>query len=965
MERADDAQLIHDILSGDDTAFSTLVQKYQKGVHALVWRKIGDFHHAEEITQDTFLRAYQKLPTLKNPHQFAGWLYVIANRCCITWLRKQKPAMQSLESTSVKEIDRLNYQRYVSEQLETAAIERRSTIVEKLLEKLPESERTVVTLHYLGEMSTKEIGRFLGVSVKTIHSRLYRARRRLQGEEELLIREILGSVQFPSNLMENIMRHVADMTLSPPSTTKPLLPWFALGAAIGLIAILLAAGNRYLIRFQKPYSFEAASEPTIIIIDAPIVLDIDSKPDVRNQTGQAASVSENSSTGSQTSETLLSSNTQTDADKFATSQWIQTNQPYGGKIYDILVTSDKNLYAAAPTGIYRLAADATTWTRINTDIPIAKFRMPMAEHANTLYIVSTDEIFTSTNNGETWNVFCPRPKGHPSGLIITDGAQTHNSHPSIVMYLAIQNKGVFQSTDAGTQWNLLENGLVNANIHAVTAIGNTVFAGTNEGLYRLNSDTWQQLPGIPSESIYTLTGFGNDLYIATGSDLFPMEQLGLKQKKGEQIGLIGNSKSNRIFHSTDLGATWTEIIPENASGFMSLALDIVIYPNTGEKLLPQGVVAVDENTFYRASPFGIHRTTDAGASLHPFMNGIIGTTTIRDLAAINNRLYARTGTDLVQSNDGGETWETVRIDTVDPTLKTIEKLSKFPNFSLPSQLATAGNMLYGIAFESEHLRVFHLSEDNDVLVPVQGMPTFQREPLYIELKTKAKDAKQAHLPNNPEKLDETFNLIEKHSETGAFATSGHTFYLEHKRQLFRWKLGDPEWTDTGLIDTSEPYNDELDTGFKLAVSTDTVYVGKRNGKLFQSLDSGKNWRDITPSLPLRFTRFNEIVFVNATVYVATDKGVLTSQNREHWHVIANRVGERIVIDKFAVDGTTVYGTGDTGLYRSDMHGKWKQISPSVPDKITALVVSNDRLYIATQQRGMFHIPIEEDVLSQK
>ena len=113
MERADDVQLIHDILSGDDTAFGTLVEKYQKGVHALVWRKIGDFHHAEEITQDTFLRAYQKLPTLKNPHQFAGWLYVIANRCCITWLRKQKPAMQSLESTSVKEIDRLNYQRYV------------------------------------------------------------------------------------------------------------------------------------------------------------------------------------------------------------------------------------------------------------------------------------------------------------------------------------------------------------------------------------------------------------------------------------------------------------------------------------------------------------------------------------------------------------------------------------------------------------------------------------------------------------------------------------------------------------------------------------------------------------------------------------------------------------------------------------------------------------------------------------
>ena len=64
MER-DDIELIQSVLSGDETAFSTLVQKYQKSVHALAWRKIGDFHIAEEITQDTFLQAYKKLGSLK------------------------------------------------------------------------------------------------------------------------------------------------------------------------------------------------------------------------------------------------------------------------------------------------------------------------------------------------------------------------------------------------------------------------------------------------------------------------------------------------------------------------------------------------------------------------------------------------------------------------------------------------------------------------------------------------------------------------------------------------------------------------------------------------------------------------------------------------------------------------------------------------------------------------------------
>ena len=71
----DDVLLIHNILSGDDEAFSTLVQRYQKSVHALAWRKIGDFHYAEEITQDTFLQAYKKLPTTQGSQSIC-WVVV-------------------------------------------------------------------------------------------------------------------------------------------------------------------------------------------------------------------------------------------------------------------------------------------------------------------------------------------------------------------------------------------------------------------------------------------------------------------------------------------------------------------------------------------------------------------------------------------------------------------------------------------------------------------------------------------------------------------------------------------------------------------------------------------------------------------------------------------------------------------------------------------------------------------------
>ena len=99
-----DVELIHRILDGDDTAFTELVAKYQKSVHALAWRKIGDFHIAEEVTQDTFLKAYQNLSTLKRPQRFASWLYVIASRRCLAWQRKKRILTKSLDETSSTQI---------------------------------------------------------------------------------------------------------------------------------------------------------------------------------------------------------------------------------------------------------------------------------------------------------------------------------------------------------------------------------------------------------------------------------------------------------------------------------------------------------------------------------------------------------------------------------------------------------------------------------------------------------------------------------------------------------------------------------------------------------------------------------------------------------------------------------------------------------------------------------------------
>ncbi len=1007
MERENDVQLIRRILSGNDEAFSVLVQKHQKSIHALAWRKVGDFHIAEEITQDTFLSVYKNLAQLKNPNQFAGWIYVIADRLCSKWLQKNKIVRQSLEATPIEEIEKLSYTRHLSEQRQTEITENRHELVKKLLAKLPESERTVVTLFYLGEMTAKEIGKFLGVSVNTVKSRLHRGRERLQErQEELLVSETLGSIPFPAQVTERIMQEVANIKPISPPVGKPLLPWAAFGTAAVLVILLLGVSNAYLARFQKPYSFEAQSEPTIEIIDTPIILDIAVKPAVRNQAGRAASVGKSSGTSTQVSTTTTTSATLEDSAKFSTSQWTQGSAPPGGHVRDIFATSEGTVYAVAPAGIHKLGTDATVWTRINTDIPIGESLMPMAEYGGTLYIVSTDEIFASGDSGETWRTIGHRPKGHAVGLIITD----ETTHARSTMYLALRDEGIYRSTDSGTQWHLFNDGLANKTISTVATVEKTVFAGTARGLYRLDSGTWKKLPVETSRAIYALAASENNLYVGTGPNL-----LGLTPIEVEQEVPRNESHVLKIFHSANLGTSWTEITPSYKSydryipsGMKILAVGEVLLASTGDQRhrstdngktwtellgdselfmtnsLPS--VAVNEMTFYKVGLFGIHRTTDGGKSWQLLIDGMVGTR-LENLVAFNDRLYAHNGYAVYQSTDEGVSWKKLSIAegslgkvstiTNEESKPDSAHISHFFN----SKLITDDNNLYLLSHVDiddnlqNSLQIFGLSTDRNILAPVQSIPTFDEASLH-QLPTGSNEAKEPYLSDGSEKEHQSIVSIipppvlgkdEEATTVVACDVKGTTvvvcddvFYAEYGRRLFKRRLGDLEWTSTGLTDMSQASYDDDSQDLKLAVSGETIYVGKRDGKLFQSFDGGSSWRDVTPSLPLHFTRFNEITFADTTVYVATDEGVLSSETGAHWRVLTDSVGTPPIIDRFAVDGPTVYGAGDIGIYRLDTKSRWERISSEVLGEVVSLVVINDKLYSSIKDRGIFHIALAEE-----
>ena len=965
----EDAQLVHRFLSGDESAFTTLVKKHQKSIHALVWRKVGDFHIAEELTQDAFLKAYQKLATLKNPNQFAGWLYVIADRLCIAWHRKQKPQMESLENTSGEEIEESSYRHYEDEQRKEASAEYRRGYIKNLLEKLPESERTVVTLHYLGEMTCKAISEFLGVSPNTVKSRLQRARNRLK-EHENMIQETLGSVHLPTTFTENIMRQIANIKPVSPTNSKPLMPWALSATTAIFIFLIMGVGSQHLARFQKPYNLNAQSETTVEIVDAPIILDTQAKPDLRNQAGHFDTTGKSNSTGPQVSEPVLLAAAQIEKEPRPSTkqQWVQASGPEkAGSVSGVFVSSWGDVYATSKIGTYRLAPDATTWTLVSTfppEVTTDNHGILMAERNDTLYLVFPDSVFASKDRGETWAKLGERPEGRGIGLVITDDA----------LYLVLRDEGIFRSTDAGKQWTQLNNEVVDSEVLSVAAVENTVFVGTNQGLYRLHSETWEKLAIDTTKAIHSLAVSENNLYVGTGRDL---SQLG--NPEGSQAYLenvMSNINSDvrtwEVFHSTDLGESWTDITPTSNSHMMKISSGVKVLA-AGNSILVLGMVsfhssdggrtwtalgkdsmtilswipavAVNERTFLKAGFSGLTRSTDGGESWHPFMDGIAGIA-VFNLVGFKNELYTSTSKGVSKSSDGGKSWKDIPMASGELTLKPVEENSFTSPLIFP-KLAIADGVLYGIASGSTTENKFHLcrlSTNGNVLVPIQGTPALGKKFSITDLKA------WANLMNQLDRFP------------GAFVVSGKTFYVEYKRELLRWKRGESEWFRTGLIDTGESANDGYDIikGLNLAISDETVYAGKRDGHLFQSFDGGNTWNDLTSNLPLRFEGFKDIIFAGSTVYVATDAGVLTSEDGEHWHAITDKAGAHMLINQMAVDSTTVYGVGDEGVYRLNNREEWENISPEVPDSVISFVVKGDRLYIATEQRGMFYVSLEKE-----
>ncbi len=956
----DDSELIQRTIEGDQQAFAQLVEKYQEQVHTLAWQKIGDFHIAQEITQDVFITAYQKFSTFSHYQQFAGWLYVVTNRKCIAWHRKNKIETQSIDETNPVELEEVYYSEYMTHQREEAANQKRRGIVQKLLSKLPESERTVVNLYYITEMTCEEIGKFLGMSPNTVRSKLHRARNRLR-KDEAMIKENLSSFQLPSQMTEHIMEKVSRLMPTAPTGNKPYIPLAISAASAILVVLLLGVGVQNLFRFQQPYSLNVESERTVEIVDARLVLESPAKPAISNQVSRSDVLSNNAGTGQEPETSQFGAAQTDDAERTNfKGTWKQTNGPYGGKITTLYRTTHDVLLAGTEgAGIFRSTDNGNNWTQVNTGLYNEPFETSLevtsfAEKGNKIYVGTRDGLYISTDIGNTWQpVPAIQTRLTTTGIVILDDD----------IYVSTYSYGVWQSNDDNS-WAQINDGL-GITFHGylldidprldpdpsslkpmyvfkLLSHGTTLVAATKRGLFRKmgDKDPWtlinpvvvEHSDGVESENTSQDKPESNPSPKQDSSSDLRIESFASMKHLLFVSGYMG--KKSGIFRSNDVGETWMHITPEKVKEESDDVQTIAVqggrlYAGTNDGLvylsedmgdswisihegLMHGEVTTllpinDKTVFIGTSENGVFRTTDAGDSWVECNTGIINTS-VSKLEVIGDKLYTTVGKKIVYSDDGGDTWLPIN----DP--------SKQINFGSPTICVSDGELYIGAYFGDDKFVLPDLGGEGD------GVYRLNRE-------------------NN--------TWVELYRHKGLFSIEsmdvvGNTFYLG------TWDYGVSKWeqktglTKLGLEQHHYIWLLSANSENVIAVTEDSVYRFKEN-----------SWEPIHTAEMID-GGLSDLKWVGSTLYVTTwNKGVFCSKDvGDTWTSINDGLDETSATS-IGTDGTEVYVSTPTGFFQwiaEKQH--WKSIG-SLTQLVSSLAVVDGFLYAGTSNSGVYKIPIEK------
>jgi len=526
--RTEDGYIINKCLNGDSTAFGFLVDKYKASVYAFAYNRLRNFHDAEDITQEVFIKAYQKLHTLKRWDNFLAWLHTITLNQCKDLIRKRakRPDCFFVEEQEQEILDFPSLNSYQE------GLARES--LHEALDALPEMYREVLTLYYLGGMSTKEIAQFLRTSPSAIRQRLKRARAKLK--KEML--DMMSTTFEQQRLQPGFTFHIVEMVKHmKPTPSMPRLPWglpWGLSAAMGIVLAVLMS-SPYLIPLTPLGAMLGSSMPretqVMDVGELPVeVLEISEITFLSSQQGGGGAKTPNPlSAFAPPLAPQAEGGTWTQKADMPTGRIIAGSAVVDGKIYVIGgAQPDRDLSTVES---YEPATD--TWTR-RADMPTAKQGVVAAAVDGIIYVIGgydgsrdlpTVEAYDPVADTWTKKADMPTARTQPAiavvdGIIYVIGGVLDHAVLSAVEAYDPATDTWTKKADMLTARFALGVCVVNGRIHVsggCTLWVNPVFSVPTVEVYDPATDTWAQGSNLPrGRSAHTASVVAGKMYIIGG-----------------------------------------------------------------------------------------------------------------------------------------------------------------------------------------------------------------------------------------------------------------------------------------------------------------------------------------------------------------------------------------------------------------------------------------------------------------
>jgi len=176
-----DIALIEQTLAGNQQAYADLVKRHQRFVFTLAMRFVKTREDAEEVAQDSFIKAYRSLSAFQGNSKFSTWLYRIVYTTAMTFLRKRRLDTDSIDDEETYIQIESKASGYDVNNVENKS---RSFYLNQAIEQLLPDDAAIITMFYQGEQSLDEIGNALGMEANTVKVKLFRARQRLKEKLE-------------------------------------------------------------------------------------------------------------------------------------------------------------------------------------------------------------------------------------------------------------------------------------------------------------------------------------------------------------------------------------------------------------------------------------------------------------------------------------------------------------------------------------------------------------------------------------------------------------------------------------------------------------------------------------------------------------------------------------------------------------------------------------------------------------